>query len=146
MLGPLTELLAKSFEHFRRCGAGRRECVVFWTGPLDQPNSVDAVVHPHHSSGPTGYEIDVAWLKSFWLALYEKHRTVRVQAHIHPGTAFHSATDDGFAVSQRPGFLSLVVPDFAFGEVSLQDTALFELGDRGLWHQLDPLTSLGEAA
>lgn len=61
MLGPVTALLAESFDHFRRCGFGRRECVVFWTGPLDQPDVIDAVVHPVHTSGAGGYEIDVEW-------------------------------------------------------------------------------------
>jgi hypothetical protein len=143
---PLAALLQQSFDHFRRCGAGRRECVVFWTGPLDEPQVVDAVVHPAHRSGQGGYEVDVDWLKGFWIELYEQERTVRIQAHTHPHAAFHSSTDDAFAVSQRTGFLSLVIPEFALGSVSLEGAALFELGESGRWRELKPSRVLEEAA
>jgi hypothetical protein len=144
--GPLDALLADSFDHFRRCGTGRRECVVFWTGPLSDPERIDGVVHPDHQSGSFGYEIDVAWLKRFWLNLHEQQRTVRVQVHTHPRDAFHSATDDAYAVSQRPGFLSLVIPDFGLREVSLRNAALFELADSGEWRELTPASVLADAA
>jgi hypothetical protein len=28
-------MLDSTFDRFRRCGAGRRECVAYWTGPAD---------------------------------------------------------------------------------------------------------------
>lgn len=146
MRGPVAGLLAESFDHFRRCGAGRRECVVFWTGPLTDPQFVDDLVHPDHTSGPGGYEIDVAWLKRFWIELYQQTRTVRVQVHTHPCSAFHSSTDDAFPISQRFGFLSLVVPDFALGALNLDHAALFELREHGHWQELDPAAVFAEAA
>jgi len=63
---------------------------------------------------------------------------VRAQVHTHPGSAFHSATDDAYPMVQTSGFLSLVIPNFALGECSLAGAALYELGDYGRWRDLDP--------
>ena len=35
-----------SFETFRSCGAGRDECVVYWSGSLDDPGLVDRSTIP----------------------------------------------------------------------------------------------------
>jgi hypothetical protein len=133
--GPILE---ESFEAFRACGRGTRECVVFWTGPHGAPDLVDRVVHPEHVSGSGGYALDIDWLKRFWLWLYNERRSVRAQVHTHPGAAFHSSTDDGFPMVQSAGFLSLVIPNYGLGEITLEDAALYELADHGAWRKSDP--------
>lgn len=120
------DLLASTFRTFRACGGGRRECVVYWTGPADRPDVVDAPVHPHHMSTGGGYQIDDDWLTGFWFDLAHRRQSARVQVHTHPRGAFHSPTDDAWALVHTPGFLSLVIPDFAMGPISLRNTYLAE--------------------
>jgi hypothetical protein len=139
-------LFTRSFDVFRSCGQGRRECVVFWTGPLDEANSVDEIVHPRHRSGVGGYEIEPDWLPQFWLDLYKRRRALRVQVHTHPGAAYHSSVDDDFPAVHTAGFLSLVIPDFACAEQTLERVALFERDERGVWIPREPLRTLELAA
>src|SRR5271157_2241381 len=110
-------VLERSFEQLRRCGRGRHECVVLWTGPLAQPGHVDDVVHPAHTASAAGYDINPPWIGQLWLELAEHHRTVRAQVHTHPGSAYHSSRDDAHALVHTPGYLSLVIPDFASGPI-----------------------------
>ena len=134
-------VLVDSFSIFRRCGAGRRECVSYWLGPLDSPRIVDEVVHPVHKAGRGGYAIDDGWLTAFWFDLARRSKSVRVQVHTHPGEAFHSATDDEWAVVHTPGFLSLVIPRFAQGPIGLEGAYLAERIATG-WRPVEITTYL----
>jgi len=73
------------------------------------------------------------------LALGERvHRAgwrVLAQAHSHPGDAFHSSIDDRHPVSHQVGFISIVVPNFAFG-VAGEGWAYHEHLGRGRWRRL----------
>ena len=136
-------LLQITVQTLRRCGNGRDECVVYWTGPCDELG-VDQVVHPVHRVGAYGYVIDERWLQTFWVDLARQQRTARVQVHTHGGQAFHSDTDDRFPLVAVPDFLSLVIPRFA-ADVSLPDDAyLVALQDSGSWRSL-PLEVLTAA-
>jgi hypothetical protein len=135
-------VLERSFEQLRRCGDGRRECVVLWTGPLAQPGRVDDVVHPVHTGSAVGYDIDPAWIGQLWLELAEHSRTVRAQVHTHPGSAYHSSRDDAHAVVHTPRYLSLVIPSFATGPVGLAGAYLAERDGDGTWHELDPQAAI----
>lgn len=122
-----------AFEHFRRCGAGRDECVVYFTGPVDDSDLIDAVIHPRHTSSPAGYDLDSDAIGELWSELSAQRRSVRLQAHTHPGSAFHSSRDDALALIGTVGFLSLVIPNFASGEVGFDDVFLAERTDAGDW-------------
>ena len=135
-------LLEEAFTAFRACGQGRRECVGYYTGPLAEPELADAFVHPEHGAGRGGYEIDRRWLTRFWLDLYREQRAIRMQLHTHPRQAFHSQTDDEFPAVHTPGFLSLVIPDFAEGEATLERCALYELDEHGDWRRCEPVERL----
>ncbi|MET8063069.1 hypothetical protein [Micromonospora sp. NPDC005313] len=126
-------VLTESFRHLRDCGAGRRECVLYWCADQDEPDLVTRSVHPVHRAGRAGYEVNSDWVTQFFLDLRRSRETVRVQVHTHPREAGHSGTDDRFALVPAAGFLSLVIPNFATGPVSLADTVLVEMGDDGDW-------------
>jgi hypothetical protein len=134
-------VLAQTFEHFRDCGRGRRECVVYWTGPTDSPGLVDGVVHPLHRSAGGGYEVDSTWVTSFFLELRRQRKHARVQVHTHPHHASHSWIDDQFALVPAPGFLSLVIPDFGIGDVSLRNAHLVRTNQRCEWSEI-PLSEI----
>lgn len=138
MIAIVPEVLEHSFQHLRRCGASRRECVVFWAGPLSEPGRVDEVLHPRHTASAGGYEVDPAWISELWLDLADRKQTVRAQVHTHPGTAYHSSTDNDFALVHTPDYMSLVIPDFACGAVGLAGSFLTARTADGSWRELDP--------
>jgi hypothetical protein len=126
-------LLAQTFAHFRACGEGRAECVAYWLGPLDADGLIDEVVHPSHTANAGGYDVDGSWVNELWLRLAAEQREVRAQVHTHPGSAFHSSRDDGLALIERYGFVSVVIPGFAFGPIGLAGAHLAIRDDRGRW-------------
>lgn len=138
MIALAPEVLEHSFQHLRRCGAAQHECVVFWAGPLSEPGRIDEVLHPRHTASAIGYEVDPAWVSELWLDLAQRGQTVRAQVHTHPGTTFHSSTDDDFALVHTPGYMSLVIPDFARGPVGLEGSYLTARKADGSWRELDP--------
>lgn len=131
-------LLRETFATLRGCGAGRRECVVYWTGTRSDPTTATAILHPDHRSQPNFYEIDQAWLHRASVTLAREGRSIRAQVHTHGREAFHSETDDGYPAVQTPGFLSLVVPWFASGPISLDGAYLARLGAHGAFEEIVP--------
>lgn len=126
-------IMANTFAQLRKCGRGRDECVVYWTGPRSTPGAVDGVIQPTHQAGAEWYEIEPDWITSFFLELRSAGRTARAQVHSHPALAWHSCTDDRYPLAPSPGFYSLVLPRFALGHVGLNDAYLAEVGADGTW-------------
>jgi hypothetical protein len=133
-------VLSRTFEQFRRCGRGRTECQALWISAWQSPALISEVIHPKHSSHGQGFILDSEWLSAFWLDLARRASGIRVQVHTHPGEAFHSPTDDAYPIIHSPRFLSLVVPNFALGPISLSDTYLAEIDDQGRWREV-PISS-----
>jgi hypothetical protein len=119
------------------CGAGRRECVVYWLA-LRGSDTVVEWRHPRHTASATGYEVDGAWLTELFLELGAQGSRVVAQLHTHPGGwVGHSGIDDGFAVLPVPGLVSIVVPRFATGGIQSSGSGIFVLTDTGTW-RADP--------
>lgn len=117
-------VLHSTFEQFRKCGCGRNECQTLWVGPNARPHLITEVVHPLHSASPVGFNVDGDWLSDFWMRLATDNLGIRVQCHTHPGSAYHSATDDEGPILKTEGFLSLVIPRFATGPIGFDDAFL----------------------
>jgi hypothetical protein len=128
-------LLRETLTLLRSCGEARNECVVYWSGPVDQPDLVDAALHPAHRSGRDFYEVDSNWLNETWIKLAHGGRSIRAQVHTHAGVAFHSTSDDMFPIVQQAGFLSLVLP-YHGSRDDLNGAYLCSLGGDGGWAQL----------
>jgi hypothetical protein len=126
-------LMQGSFDQLRACGAEYAECVLYWCAARTEPDLLTRLVHPVHQAGPRWYDVDSAWITKFFLDLRRAGQTVRVQVHTHPQHAGHSDTDDQFALAPAPGFLSLVIPNFAAGPATLADTVLMEMDTHGDW-------------
>lgn len=131
-------LLQDSFDQLHDCGAGHAECVLYWCAARTEPDLLTRLVHPVHQAGPRWYEVGSAWITEFFLDLRRAGQTVRVQVHTHPQHAGHSGTDDQFALAPAPGFLSLVIPNFAAGPATLADTVLVEMDPHGYWAPRPP--------
>ncbi|CDX14889.1 conserved hypothetical protein [Mesorhizobium sp. ORS 3324] len=59
--------------------------------------------------------------------LYNRSLKLLAQIHSHPGRAYHSTTDDAYAVATTVGCLSLVVPNFAREPFDLARVAAYRL-------------------
>ncbi len=132
------EVLEQAFEHLRRCGRGVRECIVYLTGPVDAPTKIDGMIHPEHAASAGGYDVDTDAIGELSTLLLASRRSVRLQMHTHPGTAYHSSRDDAYALVGMPGFLSLVIPDFALGPIGLDGAFLAERTRDGGWMPVVP--------
>jgi hypothetical protein len=130
-----SNIVMTSVDVLRSCGRGACECVVYWTGPAGE-DVADAVDHPVHLRSTFGYEIDSNWLTQFWKRLAAARRSVKAQVHTHPAEAFHSATDDRWPIVSQAGFLSIVIPDFAEGESTLERAWIGRLQPNGTWQEL----------
>jgi proteasome lid subunit RPN8/RPN11 len=129
-------MIEETFATFRSCGAGERECKLYWASSWSDPASLTHLVHPKHEASAYGVSLDDAWISRFWLDMADQDLGVRVQVHTHPGEAFHSKTDDAFPLIHEHGFLSLVIPDFAFGPVGFERAYLTEIQADGSWKQV----------
>ena len=65
--------------------------------------------------------------------LYRKGLSLIAQIHSHPGRAYHSDTDDRYAVAATVGCFSLVIPDFARGPFQIERLASYRLDVSGAW-------------
>jgi proteasome lid subunit RPN8/RPN11 len=135
------DIVGATFRTLSECGRGECECVTYWTGPTER-DAVDGVEHPVHKRSPVGYEVDDNWLTEFWKRLAQAKRSVKAQLHTHPGEAFHSASDDQWPIVSQPGFISIVIPDFAAGEPTLDRAWIGRLETDGKWRRL---TSVSQA-
>jgi hypothetical protein len=129
-------LLAQTFNHFRQCGGGRRECQVLWISAWDAPQLITEVVHPKHKAAADHFILDDHWLNAFWLELASAGTGVRFQVHTHGGEAFHSRTDDLYPIIHNAGFLSLVIPSFGLGPVGFDRAYLTEIVSDGTWREV----------
>ncbi len=93
-------------------------------------------MHPQHSASAVGFDLNEDWFNEFWLRLADESLGVRVQVHTHPGAAYHSSTDDENPVVATPGFLSLVIPNFAIGSIGFDQAFLAQIDAGGMWHQV----------
>lgn len=135
------DIVSVTFREFRACGRGQCECAVYWTGSTHE-NAVDGVDHPLHARSRFGYEVASNWLTQFWKHLRESKRSIKAQVHTHPGRAFHSDVDNQWPIISQAGFLSIVIPDFATGEATLDGAWLGRLREDGTWQQVTPIEAV----
>ena len=129
-------LLQSVIDVLADCGGGRNECIVYATARLDSPWMADAFIHPRHASTPVSTTVESSELHRVWDELREARRKIVLQIHSHPGSAFHSSTDDNFPIIHSVGFPSLVLPSFGKRGLTGAHLAIYE-GD-GKWHSPQP--------
>ncbi len=129
--------------------AGRRgfEAFVLWAGVINGTEfEVTGAVTPAQRGlrTPEGVSVHVDGeeLHRLNVWLYENALRLVAQIHSHPTGAFHSETDDAFAIATVAGSVSIVVPNFAEAPFDLRECALYRLASTGEWL---PLASVGVA-
>lgn len=122
-------------------GAHGCEGLVLWIGEVSegQARITRAVVPnqtPMKSEEGVGYFIDAQVLFELNRKLSDTGLRLIAQVHSHPGEAYHSETDDRYAIVTADGGLSLVVPDFGKAPMDPTLWAVYRLSN-GSWCELD---------
>jgi hypothetical protein len=132
----------KDGHHFLRvAGATGREGLVLWIGQKEGTTfNVTELVIPEQRGIRTSDGVCVIIegdaLARLNVDLYKRQLQLIAQVHSHPGAAYHSSTDDEYAIATKVGCLSLVVPDFATRPFSLSECASYRLSVDGEWIEL----------
>jgi hypothetical protein len=133
-------VVATTWASLRRYGTQGLEGFVLWLGQVASAvASVEVALVPPQSSikGEDGVGYFVTSETLFQLNR-ELHRTglrLLAQVHSHPTEAYHSTTDDTYAVVTTEGGFSIVVPDFAIDEPDPTACAVYRL-ESGRWKEL----------
>ena len=135
------DCVAEVHAHMRRVGRDGSEGLGLWVGRQDGVRfDVTRAVIPAQRHIRTGDGVcvvtDADELHRINVWLYRERLTLIAQIHSHPGRAYHSDTDDAYAIATTVGCFSLVVPDFAAAPFDLARVATYRLDARGTWKGL----------
>ncbi|MCR5876886.1 Mov34/MPN/PAD-1 family protein [Phenylobacterium sp. J426] len=128
--------------HLRSAGVMGLEGMALWAGALeDNVFHIRAAIVPQQQGHRTEHGLAVsvpgAELHRINMWLHRNRMRLIAQIHSHPTEAFHSDTDDRYAIATALGSLSIVVPDFAVRPFRLDDCAAYRLSPRPWWHFSD---------
>jgi len=142
------EALNATGDALRRAGKDGFELIILWSGISSGPTFTVMNIH-----APRQYAIraDVGALAqvpgeelhrlNVWLL--DRRQVIGAQVHSHPGEAYHSNTDNEFAIVTLLGGLSIVVPHFGLDGVRGPGSAAFRLAADG-WQEVRDLADLVE--
>ncbi|WP_316213766.1 MULTISPECIES: hypothetical protein [unclassified Bradyrhizobium] len=91
---------------------------------------------PEYTARADVFRIPPASMTALMVHLRSQKLALAAQVHSHPKLAFHSETDDKWAIVRHEGALSIVVPHFAKGVTAanfIEKTATFRLSAEDRW-------------
>jgi hypothetical protein len=117
------------------------EGFVLWLGNVtDAIAGVEVAFVPPQSSihgeEGVGYLVTSETLFQLNRELHRSGLRLLAQVHSHPAEAYHSSTDDAYAVVTTEGGFSIVVPNFAADKVLPRECAVYRLISGGRWKKL----------
>jgi hypothetical protein len=121
-------------------GRRRLEGLVLWLGNVEPGRArvIRAFVPEQRSvadENGVGYFVSGETLFELNRALEETGLRLIAQVHSHPKEAYHSATDDRYAIVTADGSFSLVVPNFGRAPADPTSWAVYRLS-QGDWQEL----------
>ena len=127
--------------HLARVGRSGYEAVGFWVGTVEGAKAnVTTAIMPGQTAGALnrGLAVVISGEELFRMNRWLHQNGLRLiaQVHTHPSEAFHSETDDEYAVLSEVGGFSIVVPDFASAPFSLRTAAVYRLDPQGIWQSV----------
>lgn len=128
-------------DHLRRIGRDGYEGFALWAGVREgDVFYVRECIVPEQSGlrydDGVCVRVDGDELFRLSVHLYEAGLQLVAQLHSHPGSAYHSDTDDTFPIATTAGAFSLVVPDFARAPFALDRCAVYRLIPGDGWVEL----------
>ncbi|MDH5691227.1 MAG: Mov34/MPN/PAD-1 family protein [Candidatus Bathyarchaeota archaeon] len=133
-------IIKKTTKYLRRYGKQHYEGLLFWSGI--QTASGDAFVttciYPRITSCSAGHaRMDAIPGAEVVSETRRRGLIVLAQIHSHPGSAFHSGTDNCYPFVFSEGFFSIVVPYFGKkGMEPLWKCRIYRYGRDEKWHEL----------
>ncbi|MCA0049445.1 Mov34/MPN/PAD-1 family protein [Mesorhizobium sp. B283B1A] len=129
--------------HLRSVGQQGHEGMALWVGvQQEQHFAVTEAVIPAQrhirTSDGVCVMVPAEELHRLNVWLYRRGLTLLAQIHSHPGRAYHSTTDDAYAIATTVGCLSLVVPNFARDPFDLARVAAYRLDAEANWNEVAP--------
>lgn len=125
----------------RQCGEDRRECYVWWGGYFtrDGRGQVVTAICPEI---PTKYgciHLGLSDLTVLHAELRNMDQVLLAELHTHPpGAGGQNRVDAAHPAAPYPGFISIVVPNFASPRFhDLRKAYIYEYLDGSRWRQLD---------
>ena len=121
----------------REAGEHGHEIFVLWSGRAEGESFVVQTYHvppqtAYRTEHGCGVRVEGPALHELNVWLYTHGETLGAQVHSHPTEAFHSETDDAYAIVTSEGSISIVVADFALHGLMTQSTAVYRL-ESGHW-------------
>ena len=132
----------EGYEFMRSAGRMRLEGMVLWVGRQeDRTFRVTELIIPRQRGLNTQdglcAVVDGNELHRLNMYLYQNSLELVAQVHTHPGRAYHSVTDDQYAIATTIGSFSIVVPNFASVDYALAECAVYRLDAYGSWLEVD---------
>jgi len=130
-------VLDQTVDALRAYGRSGNEGFALWLGTITEGVAhVERCFVPEQNSiqneTGVGYFVDTQTLFALNRYLSERKLRLIAQVHSHPTEAYHSSTDDAYAVVTTEGGFSLVVPFFARGAARIPAWAVYRLR-QGRW-------------
>lgn len=135
------EVVSATLEALQSYGADGLEGLVLWLGEIDGDCArISRALIPEQkaisSESGVGYFIDGTTLFRLNRALSDTGLRLIAQVHSHPTEAYHSETDDRYAIVTAEGGFSFVVPNFGRAPLDPSFWAVYRLNS-GEWRPLD---------
>lgn len=136
-------LVSEAHAHLQEVGTRDFEGQALWAGRREGPAfHVSHTLIPaqtgFRTAGGVGVYVEAEELHRINVWLYQQQLSLIAQLHSHPGSAYHSDTDDAFPVATTVGCLSIVVPSFAQEPFALSACAVYRLRPGRGWASLTP--------
>jgi hypothetical protein len=130
--------------HLRLVGRDGHEGLGLWVGRQVGPRfHVTATVVPKQTHKRTADGLCVILpgdaLHELNVRLYKEQLSLIAQIHSHPGRAYHSDTDDAYAIATTVGCFSIVVPYFARDDFDISRVATYRLDEKARWMGVSPM-------
>jgi Prokaryotic homologs of the JAB domain len=141
-----SKVMIDGYEFMRSAGRMHLEGMVLWAGKQDeQVFTVTELIVPKQKGLRTAdgvcAVVDADELARLNMHLYRSRLELVAQVHTHPTEAYHSSTDDKFAIATTIGCYSIVVPNFAVVNYALSECAVYRLDAAGAWLEVDESTA-----
>ncbi|MGD9929329.1 MAG: Mov34/MPN/PAD-1 family protein [Mangrovibacterium sp.] len=135
------ELLARAYNFLRYAGSKGVEGICLFAGNMDDNKFiVKETIIPRQTGyimeQGLMYAVDSDELRRLSIWLYENNMQLIAQIHSHPTVAYHSEADDRFPIVDTIGGISIVVPNFASGDIDLEEAAIYRLSSNKSWNKL----------
>lgn len=128
----------QAYEWMHSQGKNYKEGVALWAGVQEADSFlIKRTIIPKQTAGSHEdgliYVVDGTELHRINVELFDSGMRLFAQIHSHPKEAYHSDTDDAFPIVTVLGGVSVVVPNFAKGNINIAEWAVYRYCSETGW-------------